>query len=52
MLLLSSRLVTKFVLIVHLAMFHRRHLENSGHAEKLQDGSIANFNQWVEPYLF
>ena len=39
-------------IILYLRLYFSCHLENSGHIEKLRDGSIANFNQWVEPYIF
>ena len=38
--------------IFYLRLYFSCHLENNGHIRKLHDGSIANFNQWVEPYIF
>ena len=35
-----------------LRLYFRHHLENGDHIEKLRNGSIANFNQWVEPNIF
>ena len=45
------RFVLKLSIILELRLYFSCHLENSGHIEKLRDGSIANFNQWVELYI-
>ena len=39
-------------IILYLRLYFSCHLENSGHLEKLHDVPIANFYQWVEPYIF